>query len=209
MTHVSDDDIMLLAETVEEHLVFSKDQLIMMEHLKTCRECYEKFCAAQTLLEVTGDYSYPVLSKIYGMEPAKSLVENAGAKTLAVVKLAGAHFRDSVKTVLEQVSLAGDIFRFQPTAAMATRGMGDPAGTVYKLEDINDDKTFIAVDPYRQELLLQINTKDVWDTEIRAYIQFASGERIDVHMEQKGRIFKGKVSELPEEDMQVVIKAAE
>ena len=31
MTHVSDDDIMLLAETVEEHLVFSKDQLTMME----------------------------------------------------------------------------------------------------------------------------------------------------------------------------------
>lgn len=209
MMHLSDEEIMRLAEITEEHLNYSEHELKMMNHLKTCLSCYEKFCSSLALLEVTSDSGYVVLSEIYGMEDARKLVVRAENKILAVVNLVRNKLLENIDVILEQVERTGDAFRFQPSVAMATRGLIDSDKSVYKVEDVNDDKTFIMLDPRSNELLVQINTKEFENTRIRAFLRLESGETIEINMELKGKIYKGLVNDLPSEKFQIIIEEAD
>lgn len=206
MTHLSDEEIMRLAEVTEEQLNYSEHELEMMDHLKTCASCYDNFCASLALLEVTSDTGYVVLSEIYGMEYARNSVVRAGNKILAVVNLARNKLIENMDMVLEQVERAGDAFRFHPSLATATRGTMDSDNRVCKVEDINDDKTFIILDPKNNELMVQINTKELGDTRIKAFLRLESGETVGINMEPKGKIYKGFVNNLPSEKFQIVIE---
>ncbi|MDO5138263.1 MAG: hypothetical protein Q4D71_07340 [Oscillospiraceae bacterium] len=207
MKHLSDDEIMILAEVTEEQLVYSAEQLSMMEHLKTCRSCYEKFCCALTLMEVTGDKGYPLLSEIYGTEPEKSLVPETGKKILAVVSFVNTRIHEGIGEIVEQVIHAGDLFTFRPSVAMATRGIATSKTKIYKIEDINDDKTFIAVNPDRNELLLQVNSKGFDHSNIKAFLKTDSGERTEIHLDVRGKIYKGMLRNLPEGRYEIIIES--
>lgn len=209
MMHLSDEEIMRLAEVTEEQLTYTEHEIEMMNHLKTCTSCYEKFCSSIALLEVTSDGGYVVLSEIYGMEYARKLVVQAGNKILAVVNLVRNKLLENMDVVLEQVERTEDAFRFHPSVAMATRGLVDSENSVYKVEDVNDDKTFIMLDPKNDELLVQINTKELKNTRIRAFLQLESGKMIEINMELKGKICKGLIKKLPSEKFQLIIEEAD
>lgn len=209
MTHLSDEEIMRLAEVTEEQLIYTEQEIEMMNHLKSCTSCYEKFCSSLALLEVTSDDGYVILSEIYGMEYARKLVVQAGNKILAVVNLVRNKLLENMDVILEQVERTGDAFRFHPSLAMATRGLADSDNSVYKVEDINDDKTFIMLDSKSNELLVQINTKELGNTKIRAFLRLESGETREINMELKGKIYKGLVNKLPSEKFQIIIEEAE
>lgn len=206
MSHLSDDEILQLAEIVDDQQIFTDSQVHMMEHLKFCGPCYEKFCGAMALFEVIGDNSIVDLSDIYEMKYAKSLLRQKESKTLAVVNLIRKSIHQKIEMVLEQVSSAEDAYRFQPSPIMATRGSLGAAGSIYKVEDTDDERSFIAVDPNKKELLLQINTKGLLDSQIKAFLQYESGENIEIHMDSKGNYCKGKISGFPDKDAQLVIK---
>lgn len=207
MMHLSDEEILQLAEAAEEHLVFTNDQLEMMDHLKTCKLCYKKFCGALTLLEVTSDYGSVYLSELYGMEYAKSLASHETVITLAVLNLIMQNINEKRATVLEQVARAGDIFKFRPAVSMAARSTSASSASIYKLEDISDEKTFVAVDPASGELLLQINTSDLCCKKIRVFLQSDSDQNIEIHMEPIGSIYKGRAFDIPNEEARLVIQA--
>lgn len=209
MMHLSDEEIMRLAEATEEQLAYTERELEMMNHLKTCTSCYEKFCSSLALLEVTSDSGYVVLSEIYGMEYARKLVVQAGNKILAVVNLVRNKLIENMDVILEQVERTGDTFRFHPSVAMATRGLADSDNNVFKVEDVNDDKTFIMYDPKNNELLVQINTKELESAKIRAFLQLESGETIEINMKVMGKIYKGLVNNLPSEKFQIIIEEAD
>lgn len=206
MNHLSDDEILQLAEIVEDQLIFTESQIHMMEHLKFCKPCYEKFCGAMTLLEVIGDNSIVDLSDIYEMKYAKSLLKQKECRTLAVVNLIWKSIHQKIEIVLEQVNGVEDAYRFQPSPIMATRGSSGAAGSVCKVEDTDDERSFIAVDPNKKELLLQINTKGLLSSQIKAFLQYGSGENIEIHMDSKGDYCKGKISGFPDKDAQLVIQ---
>ena len=44
MTHLSYDELFKLANTAAGDEGFDDDQIQQLEHLKTCKECYEVFC---------------------------------------------------------------------------------------------------------------------------------------------------------------------
>lgn len=207
MRHLSDDEIMILAEVTEEQLVYSADQLSMMEHLKTCRPCYEKFCCALTLTEVTGDSGSSILPEIFRAEPEKSLAAETGRKILAVVSFVNSRIHEGIEEIMEQVSHAGDRFTFRPSAAMAARGIAASKTRIYKIEDINDDKTFIAIDPDRKELLLQVNSKGFEHSDIKAFLKTDSGEKTEIHLDMKGQIYKGMLRNLPEGRYEIIIES--
>lgn len=209
MAHLSDEQIMRLAEITEEQLTYTEQDIEMLDHLKSCTSCYEKFCSSLALLEVTSDDGYAILSEIYGMEYARKPVVQVGNKILAVVNLARNKLRENMDVILEQVEHTGDVFRFYPSVAMTTRGLADAENSIYKVEDLNDDKTFIMLDSKNNELLVQINTKELKDTKIRAFLRLESGEMIEINMEPKGKIYKGLVNKLPAEKVQIIIEGSE
>lgn len=206
MIHLSEDSIMKLAEATEEQLIYTKEQIEMMNHLKTCEPCFEKFCSAMALQEVFSDAGYAFLSDIYDMSYAKSLTNKVVNKTLAVVNLIRNGVHNDLSMILEQVRREGDAFRLSPALAMSTRGASTSKNRVYKVEDVNNEKTFIAVDAANNELLLQINTKGLDEAKIQAFLEMESGERVEIKLEQVGKNFKGMVRDLPEGALQLIIE---
>ena len=209
MIHLSEDQIMHLAEVTEDMIPYSAPEKEMMLHLKSCEECYSQFCSSLALLEVTSESGYTVLSEIYGMEYAKSLAAKAGNKILAVVNLVKTKLMENIDVIMEQAEGNGDSFRFRPALATAARGLSDSSNKMYKVEDVSDEKTFIIMDPVNDELLIQINTKTIPYEKIRVYLKTESGEIIDCDMTAKGKIYKGIIKELPSEKFQIVIEEAE
>ena len=180
-----------------------------MVHLKTCKSCYEQFCSALALLEVTSESGYSILSEIYGMEYAKSLKARAGNRILAVVNLVKTKLMENIDMILEQVDRESDALRFRPALATTKRGQSGASRRICKVEDISDDKTFIILDPENDELLVQVNAKTISKGHIRAYLKTESGEVIDCQLEPKGTIYRGIVKGLPTEKFQIVIEEAE
>lgn len=206
MRHLSDDEIILLAEMTDEELIYTKEQIEMMGHLKICRSCYDKFCGAMMLTEVTSESGYAYLSKIYGMDYAKSTTAKVLTKTLAVVDLIKKEIHNTVSTVLEQVAGDNDAFTFSPAIAMATRSLPDLESSLYKIEDISDEKTFIVVDAKRRELLIQINARNYGDSIIKVFLQYESGETIEIPLEYKNAVYKGIVRNLADGNARLVIR---
>lgn len=206
MIHLSDDDILQLAEITEENFILSKEQLEMMNHLKSCETCYDKFCGAIALMEVTGESGSVYLSEIFTVQSEESLQSQPAAKTLAILNVIMQTARGKIKTVIEQANVAESFFRFQPSIAMGTRGVSENKSSVYKVEDLDDEKTFIAIDSERKELLLQVNATGLPDSGIKAYLQLSSGEKIEVQIERRGFLYIGKVYNLPNEEATLVIQ---
>lgn len=205
MIHVSEDSIMKLAEATEEQLIYTKEQVEMMNHLKTCETCFERFCSALALQEVFSDAGYAYLSDLYNMSYAKSLTNKVVKRTLAVVNLIRNEVHNDLSMILEQVRREGDAFRFSPALAMSTRGVTASKSRVYKVEDVNNEKTFIAVDSASNELLVQINTKELDGAKIQVFLETESGERAEIKLEQVGKNYKGIVRDLPEGKLQLII----
>ena len=206
MTHLTEDQIMRLAEATENQLPYDDAEKEMLVHLKSCESCYEQFCSSLALFEVTSESGYSILSEIYGMEYARSLASRAGNKILAVVNLVKTKLMENIDIILEQVDREGDALRFRPTLATAVRGQSDASRKMYKVEDVSDEKTFIIMDPESDELLIQINAKAISEGRIRAYLKLESGKIIDCNLEPKGKIYKGSIQGLPTEKFQIVIE---
>lgn len=209
MTHLTEIQIMRLAEATEAQRPYDDVEKEMMLHLRSCVPCYEHFCSLLALLEVTSDSGYAVLSEIYGMDYAKSLAARAGNRILAVVNFVKTKLSQNIDVILEQVDREGDTLKFRPALATIARGQSDTARKMYKVEDISDEKTFIIMDPDRDELLIQINAKVISEGSIQAYLKLESGEIIGCDLEHKGKIYKGTVKGLPTEKFQIVIEEAE
>lgn len=209
MTHLTENQIMNLAEKTEEMYPYSEAEREMMLHMKFCESCYEQFCSALALLEVTSESGYSVLSEIYGMEYAKSLAAKAGNKILAVVSFVKNKLLENIDVIMEQIDRETDSFRFRPSLATAARGQADSSRKMYKLEDISDEKTFIIMDPENDELMIQINARSLSGKSIRAYIETESGNIIECELQLKGKIYKGIVKGLPSEKFQIVLEETE
>lgn len=209
MTHLSEDNLLRLAEITEEDLSYNDSDLEMVNHLKTCVSCYNKFCSALVLLSVTSESGYIVLSEMYALKQEENPIKQVSNKILAAVNFAINRFAENIDVILDQVKSASDAFLFQPSLAMATRGLSESDQGIYKVEDINDEKTFIAVDPTNNELLIQINTKEFENIRIRASIQLESSETIEIQLQQKGKVYKGQISNLPSERFQIIVEAVE
>ncbi len=209
MTHLSEDALLRLAERTEADLPYSDSELKMMDHLKSCVPCYNKFCSALALLSVTSESGYAVLSEMYALKKEDRPLRRASNKILAAVDLAINRLAENVDVVLDQVRSAGDAFFFHPSLAMATRGLSESGQGIYKVEDINDEKTFIAVDPVGGGLLIQINTKELGNIRLRVYLQLEGGGTVEIPLRQKGKLCKGQISALPSERFQIVVEAVD
>ena len=210
MNHLTDEELLRLAEITDEQLIYSESELKMMEHLKFCKECYEKFCCTLALVEVTSESGYMVLSEMYDISPyIEDSVQKVANKILAVIDIVIEQIKNDVNVFLKQIEQPDMAFSFAPALAMGTRGGADVQSGIYKMEDMVDERTFISFDSVNNALFLQINTKKLNFTEIRAFIVFDSGEKMEISLEQKGKLLKGMINNISTDNFQIMIEGNE
>lgn len=207
MTHISDYDLIRLAEITDEGLVYSNEDLALMDHLKTCSSCYEKFCTSLALVQTMSEEGGLILSDVFKMEYANSLFAKAINKVLAVVDLARSRLSERINVIMNQADSIGAALRFQPSMVGAGRGVSDSEAQVFRFEDTNDDKSCIVYDPEYNELFIQINTKEHACSGIRIRLELDNGDEMIVQVEKKGKIYKGVVKEIPSEKFRIIIEA--
>ena len=230
MKHLTDDQIYRLAVLTEEMEPYDSCEMEQMEHLKTCKECYDKFCAALSLVAVTSESGYMVLADIYEtenlfeMEDVKEIEKicqtgtlpgsSKNEKILAAVKVVRQKVEETVSAVIEQIEEIESMFKFRPALAFSARSIknvnakdtDDEIPATVKVKNIEDEKTFIMFDAKNNQLMVQVNVKELESKEIAVYLDFGNHERQEVPLERRGNIVKGVVSDLPEADFSVYIE---
>ena len=204
MTHLTDEQLYNLADLTVEMQPYSEEELVQMGHLKDCEICYNKFCAARAILEVTSESGYAVLSEIYSEKAEKECCLNESV--LAVLRVVRSNLENQAVTVIEQIKQLGTCFQFAPQLAFATRGAGDKKQSIYKMEDIEDEKTFVVFDTDKNELLIQINTRDLEYEDIKVSLVFEKGQNILVPVIRKGKFVKGSLENIPEMNFEIRVE---
>lgn len=210
MMHVSDDDIYRLAELTDDMQPYDSDELKMVDHIKACGACNDKFCSMLAMVEVTSEYGLIMLSEMYGFSTDDAFVSEAvREKVLAVVNVIRKRVNDSLTAVMEQANQIGARFQFVPSFAGATRGMNTPDTSIYKIEDAEDEKTFVVYDPAKNELMVQINVKKTEVKMLKVYVEFSDSKTLPMPMERKGNLFRGILTDIPETDFKVHMEECE
>lgn len=205
MMHLTGDEIFELAQSTEDGWQYSNLNLQQMEHLRICRSCYEKFCSALAVMDVTSEGGYMVLSEIYSIDTESEKVFQ-GRRILAIVQVIQEKIEDSVSAVMKQVEQAGAVFKFTPALAAAVRGGGYTGSEIFKIEDADDDRTFIVFDAGKKELMVQVNSTGLEIENVKAYICFHNSEMIEVDLEKKGKYLKGVLGNISDNDFQIRIE---
>ena len=207
MNHLSDDQLYCLAAETEEMQSYQEEELLCMEHLKTCQECYEKYCAMSALLEITGESGSMVLSAILGQSKDKEAAVSLTKEVLAVVRVVRDRLQNTAHAIMEQIEQAGSTFQFAPSLAMAARGNGEVKSSIWKMEDLENEKTFIVFDAEKNELMVQLNLKNDEAENILVYLSFENAETREVILTRRGNIVKGILSNIPETSFQIHIES--
>lgn len=203
MLHLTEEQLIRLAEKSESYLPYDAQEEEQMLHLRRCEACYERFCAALVLLETTGDAGALVLAEALAQERKKQTAAEPG-RILAAVRVAYQRLMDGLDDAVRQLASAGAALQFQPALAAGARGQAEGAGSCV-LEDVADAKTFLMIDGERGELFLQLRGVPGGGTP-KAYLQTDSGKRTEIPLQQRDGVYKGMLTELPTEDYQILIE---
>lgn len=208
MMHLTIDQLYGIAEAAEEMRSYSDDELAQMEHLKNCRECYESFCVLSMLLEASSEAA--ILGYGYQAEAVKdSKAEQqskAGKRILAVINVTLGRIQDAASTVIKQIQPEHAVFQFSPVPMAAARGYENVESSILKLEEIEDEKTFIVFDTAKRELMVQLNAKNLAAKTIRIYLDYENGNVVELPLSNKGSIYKSILADIPDGNFRIYIE---
>lgn len=207
MNHINFDMLYRLAECVENEQPFNDAETDAMRHIADCKECYGKFCSLLAIISVTSNSGYVTLSEIFTEKDTAKQMENISNRVMAVISIAIQKVKESVSVMMEQVEQIKDGFIFEAPLAVATRdATGHEGSKLRKLEDVENERNFITVDPISKVLLVQIDARDLEGCKAIAYITLDSGDRIDIPLSRVGSVFRGKIANIPEERFDLYIE---
>ena len=207
MMHISEDQIMELAEKTANNQILTSEQIDCLEHLKTCRECYEKFCVFSMLVDVTsGNY----IKTLFAPQRMMNEVISKSKRTIyAVLDILVTRIDSVVKVTMEQVQKLDDKMEFSPALAMATRGTEDNQSNGVRYEEVEDEKTFIFYDPDKREIVVQLSVALIDTANVDVSIKYETGEDIAIPMTKKGKVYYGTLSGVIDDKFTVVIASSE
>ena len=206
MTHLSFDELLNLAEASAKQEGFDDFQIEQLEHLKTCKDCYESFCLLSALSDVmseSGGYALNGNSVSAVNKVAKALT----AKVLARFQVIRSTAAGAIGAVLEQLDQATSSLQFGPSLAMATRGTGKNDSTAIRLEEFEDEKTYVVFKPDTNEIGIQINVRGLDVENLQVYIEFDDSSRMELPTTRRGSIVKGTIGDVPNSNFQIVVEA--
>lgn len=206
MQHLNDDELYELAKVETEYLLYTPSQLTQLDHLKNCPECYQTYRHYTALMEATSEVGYAAIADIFQISPADFEEESFSEKILASFRVVTAYLSDKITSTIEQLNADLSMYMFEPVPGLATRGpSGQPSATV-KLENIENEKTFLMYDPVEEKLLIQIDLSDLNTPDIQVYLVMLDGTVRPVELVKKGRFLQGFAEHVEDTEFDVIIE---
>lgn len=204
MTHLTDDQLYHLAELSNNAELLNAEEEKQLDHIKSCRECFNKYCVMATLMDATrlscGLVFAPDALQVRekAIAPAKRL--------LASLRITYQHLEDKITLVGEQIQQNLSAFAFEPVLATAVRGGGAAKTMRLRMEDIDDEGSYFVYDAESHKILLQFSSRNNAPETIKAYLIFNDQSIIDIPLEQNGSYLRGIVSDIPSKNFEVRIE---
>ena len=206
MMHLSFDQLLNLAEASAGQEGFDDLQIEQLEHLKTCRDCYESFCLLSALSDVMSESGGYALNN-NALSHADEVVKNLTTRVLARFQVIRNTAAGTIKAVLEQIDQTTSSLQFSPSLAMTTRGVGKGDSSAIRLEEFEDEKTYVIFDPDKNEIGIQINVRGLDIEKLHVYIEFDEQLRMELTTTKRGSIVKGTVDNIPDGNFQIIVEA--
>lgn len=200
MRHPTDAQLYALAKKINGEEALSQEEKEYMGHIADCDDCYHMICcllAMQDVAQHISDFSHEVSPEVFQV-PVRERIS-------AVIRLAV----NAVSSVLDQIEkdVNAWTFRRAPTAlAGGVRSVGKhPANATKKLTDSGNSQTFVAYDPGKKLLMIQIDGTDC-ESEPHASVSLPNGEKLEVHFEKRAHLFWGEVQGIEEGEYELVLQ---
>lgn len=199
MKHPSDSQLYILARKINAEEDFTQEEKAYMRHIADCNDCYHMICcllAMQEVAENIGDFADDVSPSV--------LQWPVQEKFTAVIRLAVR----TVSAALEQIEerANGWTFHKAPVALAGVRSIGKrSANAVKKLADDGNSQTFVAYDPAKKLLVIQIDSKDC-GAEPQAAILLPDGKKLEVAFEKREHLFWAEVQGLADGEYELILQ---
>lgn len=196
MTHLTDAQMYSLANKINLKAAFSADEIAYMDHIAKCDDCYHLLCCVMAMQDISlhlGEFAKGPLTA-----GATAPIQNSIS---AIIRLAVS----KVKPLLEQVEANIASWSFDTPLAVSGARSSRSANEIHKLEDIDNSKTFIAFDPDKKVLVIQIDGNTAEALPI-VHLKMPDGSVRDISLEKKGSVLWAEVHNLPEGEYDIILK---
>lgn len=198
MKHPSDDLLYALAGKIAAEEDLTQEEVAYMKHIAECDDCYHLLCSMMVMLDVARN-----IGKLAGdAAPAALRIPMEGTVS-AVLRLAV----NAVNSFLDQLDGGTNswAFRRSPMALAGARSGSRAGGGIRKLTDTGNSQTFVAYDPAKQLLVIQIDSADC-ETEPCATILLPGGGEIEVSFEKRENLFWAEIPGLQEGEYEILLE---
>lgn len=204
MTHLTDDQLYHLAELSSKAELLNAEEELLLDHIKSCRECFNKYCVMATLMDATSLSCGLVFDSGALQVREKAIVPVK--RLLASLRITYQQLQDKKTLVGEQIQQNLSAFAFEPILATAVRGGGTSKAMLLRMEDIDDEDSYFVYDAESHKILLQFGLRNNAPERIKAYLKFDDQSIINIPLEQNGFYLKGIVSDIPSKNFEVRIE---
>lgn len=207
MKHLEYDELFDLARVNASDEGFDDDQIKKMNHLKSCTECYESFCLLTMLEYVMGDVNgLKEYENVYSS--VTESLELVKRKILATVNVIRDNVKDVTEVVMKQMDKINEPLQFEPVLVLTGRGTNADNSSTIRIEELEDDRTFIAYNSVANEVEIQLNINILETQDVIVVLSFEDLHSITVPLEKKGSVLKGTVSNIPDSSFVITIESA-
>lgn len=204
MTHLTDDQLYHLAELSNNAGLLNAEEERQLDHIKSCRKCFNKYCVIATLLDATS-LSCGLVFDSSALK-VREVASTPARRLLVSLRITYKHIQDKITLVGEQLQQNFSSFAFEPILATAVRGGGTAKTSMLRMEDIDDEGNYFVYDAENHKILLQFDSKNNASENIKAYLKFDDQSLIDIPLERRGSYLRGTVSNVPSGSFEVRIE---
>lgn len=193
MSHLTDDQLYDLAVKIIEEKPFTKEEILQMKHVAQCDECYDLLCCTMAMVETTQNLgSFAAVP-----EPVREPVQESITAALRLVI-------NAVQPILDQINAGSWEFNKRVILAGA-RSTKDGAASIQKLEDIDDSQTYIAYDPEKRLLVVQLAYDPAHGTPSASILE-ANGTSYEITFERHGDLLCAEIYDLEEGEHSIFLE---
>lgn len=198
MMHLTEDQIYHLVEAIGNHETLTAEEEQQMEHIRSCKECMESYCIMAVLAEATRVDCDLVLNPVYSEEETAE----SARKLLAAIRV-------TCERIQDQIQNQADAFLFEPVLATAVRGAAKSRNTVLRMEDLDDENTYVVYDAENHKLMLQLEAEGKNAADFKVYLKFADKTTMELSLQESGSCLKGTLTDIPSESFEIYIEKAD
>ena len=202
MRHLTEDQIYHLAQVTRNYETLTAEEEQQMEHIRLCKECLKSYCIMAVLWEATRVDCALTLNPVHIVEK----MVNPARKLLAVIRVTYKQIQDKISLIGTQVDDKKHTFMFEPVLATAVRGVEKRRTNVLRMEELEDENTYIVYDAESHKLMIQFDAGGKNVEEFLAYLKFADEMRMHISLRKNGSYLKGSLTNIPTESFEIYIE---